>query len=1290
MTARRHLVGIDLGTVNSALAAVDLARGGDLAAAVRELPVPQLVAPGDVRERTLLPSCAYLPGPELAAGARRLPWGDRAVVVGELAREQGARVPGRVVTSAKSWLANARADRTAPILPWGAPEGVPRISPVAASALYLAHLRDAWDHSHPDAPLAEQEVVVTVPASFDEVARELTLAAAREAGLGAVTLLEEPQAAFHDWASRHRADPGGALGDARLVLVVDVGGGTTDLTLVAAGLQDGRPTFTRLAVGDHLLLGGDNVDLALARAAESRLGERLDAARFASLVHACRLAKERLLRDDAPPEVAVAVVGRGSHLLESVRSTPVARDEARRVLLDGFFPAIGRDERPRRAPRTAGLAELGLPYETEPAVTRHVAAFLAAHAGESGEEVGGLARPDAILVNGGTLTPPEVRERLREVVSSWFPGTPPVRLLASAAPELAVARGAVWAALARRGIGVRIGGGTPRAYYVGIATPDGEQALCVVPRHLDEGSRITVPRPFALAVGRPVRFALWASSARFERPGDVVPVSDDLVTLPAVEAVLGGEEASRAAATRGAAELPVRLEAVLTEIGTLELWCAAVGLDARWKLEFSLRGVPEDRGEARAEASGVPRRLEEANALVELYYGKRAGVDPRAVKGLFRELERLLGPRERWPTALVRALWGALHAGRARRRRSADHERVWLQLTGFCLRPGFGAPLDGWRARETFAVFGEGLQHQGDPRAWQAWWVLWRRIAGGLDAEAQEGLYAALAPFVRPRDPRRPPPRVPGVKPEALDEMIRLAASLERIDPARKAEMGEWILARLEADGPAPHLLWAIGRIGARVPFAASAHLAVPADTAAAWMRRLLASPAPRAALAFPLAQLARRSGNRARDHPDELRAEVLSALAEGGAPEEALRAVREVVAVSDADEQRVFGESLPLACGSWKARRPRTTAHARTPSPRGRARSREPARRRSVSGGTPQAGEGADVTACSRTGHGARHRRRRRDRAVVLDADGGGAEVLLRQPADDADHRAGRVEPGPARALLAGRVDPPAHERAVGRDGHVEDQREAVRAGEVHPAVGREVPEGVDDEPALHDLHPAHDVRAVADDEIGAGLDDGAGEGAQVAAVLAEEALVTGGHVLAIGALGAAVHRDDDEVGALLRLRDDPRRLGEVAQVVRAGGGRERDDRDAAAADLEARHLARRAGVADAEGVERGAGGGRGPRRRSRPRGCSRGRRRPRRRRRGACRSGSGRGRRSSGRASSARTSRTARSRRGGPRGSRRRRRRRRGVGPPRRGAPSRPRAAGARRSRRGTRSRA
>jgi molecular chaperone DnaK (HSP70) len=917
----RFLVGIDLGTVNTALASVDLAREGDLAAAVEPFAIPQLVAPGDARERRLLPSSAYLPGPELPPAALRLPWGERAVAVGELAREQGARVPGRLVTSAKSWLANPRADRLAPILPWGAPEGVPRISPVAASALYLAHLRDAWDHRRPEAPLAEQEVVLAVPASFDEVARELTLAAAREAGIPRAALVEEPQAAFQDWASRNREDLAAALGGARLVLVVDVGGGTTDLTLVAAGVREGRPALTRLAVGDHLLLGGDNVDLALARAAEARLSQRLDAARFASLVHACRLAKERLMAEGGPPEVPVAVVGRGSGLVAGAVSTSLGRDEVRRVFLDGFFPVVGADERPRRGGRQAGLAELGLPYDPEPAITRHVAAFLAEHATEAGAKAGTLARPDAILVNGGVFTPRDVRERLSQVVSSWFPGAPPVALLASPALDLAVARGAVASALVRRGIGLRIGGGTPRAFYVGIATPAGDRALCVVPRHQEEGTRVVVPRPFALKLGEPVRFPLFASTrARMERPGDVVEVAEDLLPLPSLETVLRFTPSPRPSPPAGAggegaraAEVPVQLEAALTEIGTLELWCAATDRDARWKLEFSLRQAARDAGEeVRSELAQAPRRLAEARAAVELFYGKRAAVERGEVKGLFRELERLLGPREQWPTPLVRELWAALHAGRARRRRSADHERVWVQLTGWCLRPGFGAPLDGWRAEETWQVFREGLQHQGEPRAWQAWWVLWRRIAGGLDASAQRTLFESVAPFVRPREPRKPPPRVPGVKPEAVDEMIRLAASLERLDPGEKVEAGEWVLARIEGEAPAPHLLWSVGRLGARVPFHGSAHLVVAPAVAEEWAARLLALPVPRRELVFPLVQLTRRSGDRARDVDEAVRARVLAALADARAPEETIRAVRDVAAASEEEEGRIFGDSLP------------------------------------------------------------------------------------------------------------------------------------------------------------------------------------------------------------------------------------------------------------------------------------------------------------------------------------------------------------------------------------------
>ena len=922
VTPSRFLVGIDLGTINTALAYLDLAAEGDPGEGLRLLPIPQLVAPGEVAERRLLPSNAYLPGEhDLPASACRLPWGESRVVVGELARTQGARVPGRLVASAKSWLSHPRVDRTADILPWGAPEGVPRLSPVAASALYLTHLGNAFQARFHGHPLSDQEIVLTVPASFDEVARELTLRAAREAGLERVTLLEEPQAAFYDYTAHHRADLATALSGRGLVLVCDVGGGTTDFTLIHASLRAGAPALTRLAVGDHLLLGGDNVDISLARQAEAQMGVRLDAVQWSLLVHACRTAKEQLLAEGGPPRAAVVVPGRGSRLLGTTLSSELSRDQVLSLLLDGFFPRIGPAELPRHRGR-AGLLELGLPYETDPGITRHALAFLRDHAADVSRALNAkmpkaLPRPDALLLNGGVFTPPAVRERLREVISSWFPGAPPIDLLDTQRLDVAVARGAAYFALVRRGLGLRIGGGTARAYFVGVDAPgEATQALCLIPRHQEEGTEVAVERTFALLTDRPVRFPLYATTrARFERAGDVVVVDEaSFQALPPLETVLRSDAGAPSSKPPGSREVPVQLRAALTEIGTLELFCVATERDARWKLEFGLRGIPEGRFErGPSEVAALPKRFAEARALVELYYGKKpAPVDKRDVKGLARALEKVLGPREGWNVPILRELWATLYAGMARRRRTADHERLWLSLTGYALRPGFGAPLDSWRVGETFAAFGEGLQFQGEPHNWQAWWIMWRRIVGGLDDAAQGRILDAILPFLPPPDPRRPKPRVTGVRPEAPDEMVRLAASLERVPPARKRAVGEVVLDRIGREGPAPYLLWAMGRLGARVPFHGSGHACVGPDVAERWLERIAALPAKRADLAFPVAQLSRMTGDRARDIGPEAREIALRILAEARAPESLVQPVRELTALEAADEQQIFGESLP------------------------------------------------------------------------------------------------------------------------------------------------------------------------------------------------------------------------------------------------------------------------------------------------------------------------------------------------------------------------------------------
>jgi hypothetical protein len=858
----KYAVGIDLGTSNSALAFADLDEQDPM---VRVFEVPQRGGP-----RALLPSHLYLPSPHEGLGD--------APIVGAFARERGAEVPSRHVASAKSWLCHPSVDRTARILPWGAPQEVPRLSPVEASARILAHLREAWDAEHPEAPLAEQDVVVTVPASFDEGSRALTLRAAAEAGLPRLLLLEEPQAAFYDWTRVHRESLEQELRGVQLVLVVDVGGGTTDLTLIRTGSQ-----IERIAVGDHLLLGGDNMDIALARTAEKRLSGKLDAGQWGALVQACRAAKELLLSEGAPERTAVAVPGSGSRMIGGSSSAELTREEVRSLLLDGFFPRVAATDAPARAARVAGLAELGLPYASDPAITRHTAAFLQKHARTMGE-----LHVDAVLYNGGALAPALLADRLTEVISSWRGQK--VARLRNDAPDLAVARGAATYALVRRGLGLRIGGGSPRAFYIGVG--EGSQAVCVVPRGAPEGEAHQLDRDFSLVLGRPVRFRLFASTGfRSERAGDLVQLDDELSELPPLQTVIPGDGAAK-----------VRIKTALTEIGTLEIFCEGA---QRWKLEFQLRGGERESGGV----SQLPRNIDAAREQLQRVLGKKPVPDASA-KDLWRNLERALGDRALWTAAVNRDLWGVLWAGAQKRRRSADHERMFLALCGFLLRPGFGAPLDGWRAEQSWTLFAQGLTHHGEAAVWAAWWILWRRIAAGLPEEAHSQLFEAIAPHLRPAPKQRvanPGKKAPGL---AVDEMVRLLGALERLPPALKAEAGGWLLAKERQPGA----LWALGRLGARVPVAGAAHWVVPPEVAAEWLEALLrldfraAEEAP-----FAVAQLARLSGDRSRDLDEALRLRAAERLEKTGAPPEWSRAIREVQELGEKDEQRVFGEALPL-----------------------------------------------------------------------------------------------------------------------------------------------------------------------------------------------------------------------------------------------------------------------------------------------------------------------------------------------------------------------------------------
>jgi hypothetical protein len=926
------IVGIDLGTSNCAVAFASLAHGQG--ARVEDFPIPQLRRLGEVAPMNLLPSALYLAGEEeLPAEAFRLPWGDAPrTVVGEFARWQGSRVPGRLVISAKSWLCHPAVDRSAPILPWGAAADVQRTSPVKASALLLEHMRQAWDFNHPYAPLAAQEVVITVPASFDEAARSLTVAAAKQAGLEKLILLEEPQAAFYDFTAHHRRDLAAALADVRLVLVVDVGGGTTDFTLIQVAVTPEGPALRRLAVGDHLMLGGDNMDAALSRQVEEKIlagGKKLSTSQWNQLIQACRNAKEALLTVGGPEHYNLSVVAEGSRLVGGSISAQIGRGQVEQTILEGFLPRSGLGDLPQRSART-GLQELGLPYAQEPAITRHLAAFLRQHAQagfvaleEETPPPDAVPRPDAILLNGGVFNSSKIAERLVEAVSGWWPAAAPIRLLRHDSLELAVARGAAHYGLVRRGMGRRISGGAARALFVGLekAGSSDSIALCVIPRGQEEGEAIELSdRTFVLTLGRPVQFPLYSSTAdRLEAPGVTVPVTEDMQPLPPIHTLLTSP-------TGKAGSVPVHLRALLTEIGTLELWCVANGGRQRWRLEFELRGMATQEGLTVTEA--MPASFVEAREWIERVFGSKPppqkagpalkGLPPRDVKQLWASLERTLGPRESWRVSILRELWSVLFAGAAKRRRSSDHERVFFQLAGFTLRPGFGYPLDEWRCEQMAQLFSQGVEFHKEKVGWTEFWIMWRRLAGGLSAIRQQEVWQYLRPHLEQRLPAVPPKNLPkpkGIQPEGLNEMVRLAAALEQIESSQKELLGDWVAGRLRnpstAAGP---WAWTLGRVGARVPIYGSAHKVVGPAKAEQWVTLLLEPAVIKMEGAlFALAQITRMTGDRSRDLDDSIRGEVLAALSINRVPESWQRMVAEVVTLEASDQVRALADTLPV-----------------------------------------------------------------------------------------------------------------------------------------------------------------------------------------------------------------------------------------------------------------------------------------------------------------------------------------------------------------------------------------
>jgi molecular chaperone DnaK (HSP70) len=922
----RYVVGIDLGTTNSALAYVDTEAPKWQ---VEVLPIPQLVAPFQVEPRETLPSFHYQgTASEASAGALKLPWTAEkpTTAVGVLARDEGTSKPGRMIASAKSWLCHAGVDRTADLLPWQGDDDVERLSPVVVTSRYLAHLRDAWHQAFPKFPLAEQDVVITLPASFDEVARELTIAAAKLAELPRVMLIEEPQAAFYAWVDRHADTWREQVSPGQKILVCDIGGGTSDFTLirVRASEREGDVEFHRVAVGEHLILGGDNLDLALARHVEQRLaGEgKLPAEQWDVLVRMARPAKETLLGPDAPASMTLNLPSKTSKLIGGSLQVEVTRAEAEQVLVEGFLPRVPLTERPTR--RQSGFQDFGLPYAADPGITRYLATFLEAHrltGDEAAADVHDPARPDIVLFNGGFFASPVLRDRLLEVLASWFSTTnanwKPL-VLDHARLDLAVARGAAYYGMVRRGEGVGITATLARSYYVGVGgqqSGTAAKAVCLAPGSAAAGQDFELPNSFQLTLAEPVEFPLYVSSTRLtDAPGTVIDVDPvELTALPPIRTVL---DAGR---KRESSTIDARLHAHLSEIGSLELSLRDTNSHRSWRLQFDIRSTTQTdlaAHESQAEGEGIvdDDTIEACRAAIASVFGNAADAKPSKLIG---ELAEAIGSdRHAWPTSLLRRQWELLMEHESGRRKSPQHEARWLNLTGYALRPGYGFAVDDWRVAETWRTVRNRLAF---PASQAESLILWRRIAGGLSTGQQltiaEPLLAATRALHRRFTGGKASSSAAAIDPAQSAEVWRLLGSLELLPVPVKTELGTAIvelLPKRKLEGVCSAMLWTLGRLGQRAPVYGPLNTLVPATRASKWAGAVLELADDEPIAPLVAMQLARTTGDRHRDLEQSKRDQVAAWLEAKKAPHHLVELVRTGGTLDEEERSQVFGESLP------------------------------------------------------------------------------------------------------------------------------------------------------------------------------------------------------------------------------------------------------------------------------------------------------------------------------------------------------------------------------------------
>lgn len=917
----RYIIGIDLGTTNTCVAYVDTEEPKLL---VQSLKIPQMISEGSVEALPTLPSYCYLVGDnEWPKGSLTLPWGTRHDhFVGSFAQAHGAKVPTRLVQSAKSWLCHTAANRRDCILPVECCEERLRISPIEATARYLRHVRDAWNDvmakGDVDAEFDAQEIILTVPASFDEVARTLTIEAARLAGYDKMTLLEEPQAAFYSWIAQHESNWDSQLPVGTLVLVCDVGGGTTDFSLIEVVLKDGKPVFQRMAVGDHLLLGGDNMDAAIVHRLEEKLleqGHQLLNAQRLQLIHEARKVKEALMHGGKVRQehYSVVIQGGGSSVVQGAMTVSFTSDELQRYLLDGFFGQYSWRES-LKLKKTAGMRTMGLPYEDEPSITKHLAHFLMASAADDA-----IPRmPDYVLFNGGAMKPPLIQSAIIGSLHRWFPEKQ-AKVLESINLDLAVARGAAYYGKARRGAGVKINGGIARGYYLVVDARDCEgvvekKALTLLPRGSNDGAVFEPEVTFQLTPNMPVSFQLCTSHVRlYDSSGDLIDIEpEEMQFLPPICTVL--RYGRRQVADGEQEKIPVHLHIGLTPIGTLQIELRSLKTEHRWALEFQVRSVSGQDDSLAALSTRENDQtfsmgsLRGAEAVIEKVFSPTKTIKPDQL--MDRLEEELHMERRQWPPSVMRGLADAVLKAAGHRKISTEHLARWWNVIGFVLRPGFGYPLDDFRMKELWKIILSDFKGIGATEIQM--WICYRRIAGGLGKGQQMQLANDLmgmlltkkGDFIESRG-----------KAEAYScsEKIRAMGAFELVDMPMKMRLGQALLGRIvRMEGGAADY-WTLGRIGARQLLYGTLVNVVSRDVCEGWIEQLLgAMHSLGDNEMFLMGQLARRTKYRELNLSDNCIDKILRKFSGTGYFERLQELLKEESPMSRHDAEKAFGDHLP------------------------------------------------------------------------------------------------------------------------------------------------------------------------------------------------------------------------------------------------------------------------------------------------------------------------------------------------------------------------------------------